>query len=206
MRIFLTLCLLLTALAACKGPQRSQAQSPISKDYSSDAFTRAAIRQATRLAHQHRWYLDDAWAYYNSTDSVHRLCLNFRTQNILELYQARAQLVDVVEELLQNLKSNPQTSSRLAPNFSAGNLLIRVDFQSFWGIYGDPKYVGWMALENGMVYYYDFDVKDKQNDQWCNRIETYNKSKEIALIEKEAEKEYKDSLPAPKRVFEYLNE
>lgn len=51
-------------------------------------------------------------------------------------------------------------------------------------MFGDPTYVGWLVLEDGMVYYYNFDVKNYRTDYWYDRIETYNKSREIVRLEK----------------------
>lgn len=196
---FLSLFFLLVILTACECPQFWIPQRPIQKDYDSDAFTCVTLHQAARLAHKWRWYLEDGWAYYDDFGTVNLIRLEYRTQNILELQEARAKLVDLVEEFLDSLESNPETGMNLAKGFSAKNLLIHVDFQSYWGLYGDPQYIGWMVLENGMVYYYDFDVKNIYVDYWYSRIETYAKSKEIVHCEREAEEDYQRSLPPPKK-------
>lgn len=201
---FLILCILSITLTACYGPQLWRPQRPIVRDYDSDAFTSVTIHQATRLAHKHRWYLEDGWAYYNAEGTVHRIRLQFRTQNILELQEARAQLVDLVEEFLETLHANLETSMNLQDNFSADNLQIYVDFQTYWGLYGDPFYIGWMVLEDGLVYYYDFDVKNRNVDYWYSRIESYNKSKEVVQIERESEEDYQNSLP-PKKESKFQN-
>ena len=135
---------------------------------------------------------------------MHRIRLQYRTQNILELQEARAMLVDLVEEYLETLNANPLAQMNLEEGFSADNLLIYVDFQTYWGLYGDPLYIGWMVLEDGLVYYYDFDVKNRNVDYWYSRIESYNKSKEVVRIERESEESYKNSLPpTPKSKFDH---
>lgn len=199
MRRFLALFVMLMALTACEGPQIWRPHPPIVRDYDSDAFTSVTLHQAARLAHKYRWYLEDSWIYYDKFDVVSRIRLQYRTQNILELQEARALLVDLVEDFMDNLQANPDTESFLAPGFSVDNLLIYVDFQSYWGLYGDPQYIGWMVLENGMVYYYDFDVKNIYVDYWYSRCESYNKSKEIVRLERISEQDYLESLPPPKK-------
>lgn len=205
MRYLLALSFLLVILTGCEGPQIWRPAAPIVRDYDSDSFTYVTLRQASLLAHKYRWYLDDSWIYYDDNDVVSRIRLQYRTQNILELQQARALLVDLVEDFLDNLYANPDTAIYLSPGFSADNLLIYVDFQSYWGLYGDPQYIGWMVLQDGMVYYYDFDVKNIYVDYWYSRIESFNKSREIVHLEREVEKEYQESLPPPpKPALEFI--
>ena len=206
MKRFLILFFLLTMLTACEGPQLWRNPRPIVRDYDSDGFTNVTLHQAARLAHQHRWYLDDSWVYYNEMGIVHCIRLQYRTQNILELQEARAKLVDLVEEFLDTLDDNSDTSMNLAEGFSADNLIIYVDFQSYYGLYADPMYIGWMVLEDGMVYYYNFDVKNRDVDYWYSRVESYNKSKEVVYMERLAEEDYKNSLPpSSKSHFEQIN-
>lgn len=195
MRCILALCFLLASLTACNGPQFWRPSPPIVRDYDSDAFTSVTLHQAARLAHKHRWYLEDSWISYDDFNIVNGIRLQYRTQNLLELQEARAQLVDLVEDFLENLENNPETASYLQPDFSASNLLIYVDFQSFWGMYGDPMYIGWMVLQDGMVYYYNFDVKDFRVDYWYSRIESYHKSREVVRLERQSEEDYQLSLP-----------
>lgn len=199
MRSFLLLCFLFITLTACDGPQFWLPPPPIVKDYNSDVFTNVTLHQAARWRHKHRWYLDDSWIYYNKFGTVNSIRLQYRTQNILELQEARAKLVDFVEEYLEMLQVNPDTAASLAPGFSADNLLIYVDFQTYWGLYGDPQYVGWMVLQDGCVYYYDFDVKNIYVDYWYSRIESYNKSREIVNLERLSEADYEMTLPPPKK-------
>lgn len=199
MKCFLALCVLLVTLTACEGPQFWLPERPIVRDYDSDAFTCVTERQAASLAHKWRWYLEDSWISYDDFGVVDTIKLQYRTQNILELQEARSKLVDMVEEYLQMLADTPETGAFLAPDFSADNLLIYVDFQTYWGLYGDPEYIGWMVLQDGMVYYYDFNVKDFRVDYWSSRIESYNKSREVVHCEREAEEGYKLSLPPPKK-------
>jgi hypothetical protein len=195
MKPLLTLCFLLLTLTSCEGPMLWYPAPPIVRDYDSDAFTNVTEHQAAIWRHRHRWYLEDSWVYYDAYGIVNCIKLQYRTQNLLELQEARALLVDLVEEYLELLDVNPDTASKVEPGFSADNLLVYVDLQSYWGLYGDPQLVGWMVLEDGMVYYYDFDVKNNDVDYWYSRIESYNKSKEIVRLERLAEEDYENSLP-----------
>ncbi len=199
MRCFFTLFLLLFTLTACENPQFWYPPQPIQRDYDSDAFTNVTLHQAARWRHKHRWYLEDSFIYYDDFGTVNKIRLQYRTQNLLELQEARALLVDLVEEYLELLQVNPDTAINLAPGFSACNLLIYIDFQSYWGLYGDPQLIGWVVLQDGIAYYYDFDVKNIYVDYWFSRIESYNKSKEVVRIERLAEEDYELSLPPAKK-------
>lgn len=195
MRQFFLLLTLVLFLTSCEGPQFWRPRPPIVKDYNSDAYTNVTLHQAAKWEHEHRWYLEDSWIYYNEFGTINSIRLQYRTQNILELREARALLVDLVQEYLEMLQVNPETAATLAPGFSACNLNVYVDFQSYWGLYGDPFYVGWMVLENGCAYYYDFDVKNIYVDYWYSRIESFKKSAEIVRLERLAEEDYQMSLP-----------
>ncbi len=199
MRCFLSACFLLIILTACHGPLLWRPAPPIVRDYDSSAFTSVTLHQAARWGHKYRWYLEDGWMAYDRFGVVNGIRLQYRTQNILELQEARARLVDFVEEFMENLLANPDTASTLAEGFSTDNLLIYVDFQTYWGIYGDPMYIGWMVLEDGMVYYYNFDVKlNYEVDYWYSRCESFYKSQEIVHLERISEEDYQDTLPPAK--------
>lgn len=202
MKFFLALCFLLVTFTGCEGPQFWIPRPPIVRDYDSDAFTNVTLHQSARWSHKHRWYLEDSWISYDNFGIVNGIRLQYRTQNILELQEARAMLVDFVEEYLELLNASPDTSAYLAEGFSASNLQIYIDFQTFWGLYADPMYIGWVVLEDGMVYYYNFDVKNIYDDYWYSRIESYNKSKEVVRLERLAEEDYELSLPLEKACLE----
>lgn len=203
---FPLLVILMIALTSCNISYSRFCKKPIVRDYESDAFTRVSIFQANSVAHKWRWYLEDGWILYDSTGLVKGIKLRYRTQNILELQQARAKLVDFVEEFMTHLESDPEALGNLSPDFTVDNLNVYVDFQSYWGMYGDPMYIGWMVLENGMAYYYNFDVKLREIDYWYSRIESYAKSKEVVRLEREAEENYKLNFSEAKCIEVQQNE
>lgn len=197
MRKFFTLACLFILLTACEGPHLFRRSPPIVRDYDSDAFTRVAVMQATRLSHEWRWYMEDAWIRYDDFGTVNHICLKYRTQNLLELQEARGKIVDFVEELMEGLQNNPITSAHMNPDFSPADLEIHVDFQSYYGYYVDPLYIGCMVLEDGMVYYYDFNTKNRNVDFWNSRIETFAKSQEVVHVERESEDLYRSTFMVP---------
>ena len=145
------------------------------------------------LRHEKHLRLEDASIWYN--EEVNSVRLEFISQDILELREARFLLVDVVEGLLAELNKNPVIAPELItfplrPEF----LEIYINFESFHGEFVDPYYVGWMKLENGEAYYYAFDIKTPNRNKWDFRIEPYSKSREFTVFEREAEKLFQESI------------
>lgn len=125
-------------------------------------------------------------------DVIH---IEFSSQDILELCQARQLLVDVVEGLLERVNASPLAQALSPEPFTADNLEIYIDFQSFFGLYVDPFYIGWAAVIEGMSYFYAFDLKDGMLDTWHTVYEPYSQSKMFATYQRAAEEEYKKKHP-----------
>ncbi len=144
--------------------------------------------------------LEDCKVYY--IDSVNTIHMEFLSQDLLEVGEARMLMVDLVEGLLAALNQDPI----LGPQFityplTPRQLEIFVDFESFDGIYDDPYYVGWMEMEQETATYYAFNLKytgwDYGSqlygglDYWNYRTEPYTKSREIVIHEREGENMFK---------------
>jgi hypothetical protein len=131
--------------------------------------------------------------YYNN--SINSIRMEFICMDLLEVREARMLLVDLVEGLLTELNQNPI----LGPEFityplSPGQLEIYIDMQSYYGIYIDPYYVGWIKLEKDTAYYYAFDQKIDGLNYWDYRIEPYSKSRELVVQERAAEDLFKQTV------------
>ena len=155
-------------------------------------ITHAIQHYIAYLKHVKRLRLEDSAVYYN--DTIHTVRMEFSSQDIMEICDARELLVDVVEGLLYELNKNPV----LAPQFidyplSSANLEIYIRFESFEQLV-DPYYVGWVRLEFDTVTFYAFNVEGYyatayhtgSADLWDYRVEPYFKSREFVLYGRES--------------------
>lgn len=124
-----------------------------------------------------------------------KLRFDFTSQDIIEMCPARELLVDVAENILERVNMAGFGSQIQPYPFTADQLEIYIDFESFYGVYCDPTYIGWIVLEEGMSYFYDFEVKDRSQDYWRARREPYAKSLSFVRLKREAEARYRKTHP-----------
>jgi hypothetical protein len=126
-------------------------------------------------------------------DGITSIHLEISSQEILEIDKARNLFVDFVEDFLRTVNSNPIISGQIPDYpFTANNLHIEINFESFYGIYCDPFYIGCICLSNGMVRYSAFDMKNEYWHSWHSRVEPYTKTRELSILERAADKQYDD--------------
>lgn len=154
------------------------------------------------LERDRRLFLKNSYVAAAENESFIRF--EFTSQLILEMCQARDLLVDVTEGFLERLNQSPVAKELMPYPFDAHHLEIYIYLESFHGEYVDPFYVGWIALEKGMAYYYAFDLNnhrpflhDQQIDEWHTRIEPYEKSRTYVLFERKALQHYGETHPKP---------
>lgn len=161
----------------------------------SDDLTWAVEQVAAELKYERRLRLENAMVC-RSIDSP-MLRLEFTTQNIMELCEARELLVDVVERFLYRLNTDYiDPEFRPAP-YTSDNLEIYINFESYYTMYADRFYIGWVCLEDGEAYYYASTLKNNKLAFWHKHQEPYFKSKSIARAHTEAEKVYKRTHQPP---------
>ncbi len=155
---------------------------------------------AVELKHQKRLSLEDSKAYFD--DGIHTVQMQFSSQDLKTMDEARQLLVDVVEGLLAKLNEDIFLGPDFASfPFSANNLEIYITFESFYGFHIDPYYINWICLENGTAAYYTFDLRDNEKNCWHVRREPYSKSREIVLYERQGEELYKQRHQPNKNIF-----
>lgn len=165
-------------------------QHRVLREINTEDFSSVIIPYAVELRYDKRLHLQQSYVLY--AGGAPKIRLQFISQDILEMCQARGLLVDVVEGLLDRLNRNiPRTTGFPYP-FTAASLEIYIDFESYYSRYVDPYYIGWVVLENGMAWYYAFNAKDYTRDFWNVRHEPYFKSLSFAKIRRRAEKEYEN--------------
>lgn len=122
------------------------------------------------------------------------LRLELSSQEILEMCEARFLAADFVEDLLREINTNPIVGCQLACYpMTAEQLKIDINFESYFGKYIDPYYIGYIEMKGGMVYYYAFDQKDRERYSWHARVEPYWKTRELAAIMRATRKQYDDA-------------
>lgn len=161
----------------------------------SDDLTWTVEQVAAELKYDRRLHLENAM-FCNGVDGP-ILHLEFITQSILELCDARQMLVDVVERFLYRLNSNYLDPSFKPEPFTANNLEIYINFESYYVLYVDRFYIGWVVLEDGEAFYYASTLKNNKLAFWHAHVEPYFKSKSIAMAQIEAEKHYRMTHPGP---------
>lgn len=152
---------------------------------------RAAVKYKHEcfLRHEHSRVLYDA-------NGFTRIGIQFSTQDILEVDDARGLLVDLVEYILGEVNRDPLLCGQLAEYpFTADRLNIEILCESFLPEYIDPFYVGCIKLHHGYSYFYAADAKDRSLYSWHSRVEPYEKSREFIMLERAAEKEYRRDNP-----------
>ncbi len=190
MRYIVALMLLLS-LAGCK--ERSMYEDRLILETDTDDLSTMIIGFTTELFHEKHLFLEQSYVIYNQP--VTTLRLEFSTQDILEMGEARHLLVDVVEGLLDRINQGELAAEFLPNPFTAEHLEIYIDFQSFHGLHVDPYFVGWVVLEKGIAYYYAFTLKNQRLDFWNVRHEPYFKSRSFSMLERAAEKQYQEAHP-----------
>lgn len=188
---------LAAALISCQ-PTEGQ-DGPVVKKIDSEELSRIIVNFATKMKIDKHLELEDSWAAYD--DSILRVCIQFSSQRLLTVYDARLLMVEVVEELLYRLNNNSIISFELARfPFTARDLDVKINFESFYGRYIDEQYIGMAWLQAGCVHFYAFDRKDPSLNgiDWDHhRFEPYTKSRELALLKKRADLPYIEHVENP---------
>lgn len=163
------------------------------REIDTERVSEIIIPYSVALEHEKHLLLEHSYIVYDAPQNSIRL--QFITQNIMEMRDARELLVDVVEGLLERINDSALAGSLFPQPFTADQLEIYINFQSWHTRYADPFYIGWVVLEDGMAYYYAASLKDFTHDYWYRRYEPYFKSRSFVMIEREAQKEYRKDHP-----------
>lgn len=151
---------------------------------------------AAEVKHMHHLHLQHAKTYYDG--GIHAIQLQFISQDLIEMCEARKLIVDLTESFLAKLNQNPILATDFANYpFRPENLEIYITFESYFGKYLDPHFIYWICMEDGQIDYYIFDILDRSKNKWRVRHESYSTSREIVVYQREAERKY-DELHYPK--------
>lgn len=152
---------------------------------------------ATPLKYEERLRLEHSFVCDNGI-----INLQFSSQVTLELCEARQLLVRMVEGFLKQLNYGYNRRNWLyTDQLTANNLKIQIDFQSFYGVYVDESYIGSLTLEDGVSFFYAFDLKDRSLCGWHSKIEPYSTSLAIVNAQINAEGAYEQKHPKHSSAF-----
>lgn len=172
---------------------------PMTSNIHSEELSRIVINFSTKMKIDKHLELEDSSVFYD--DSVLKISVQYSSTRLLTVYDARLLIVEVVDELLWRLNNNNIVKRELAHfPFTAADLDVKITFENYYGIHIDDLYVGTLWLQDGLVYYYAFDCRDSTYlgiDWEHHRLEPYYKSRELALIKKEADLPYVEQIPNP---------
>jgi hypothetical protein len=155
-------------------------------------------KQMAKYKHENHRRLRLEHTLFDATASSPYLSMQISSQEILEVDDARNLLVDFVEELLKAINLDPLIASQLTTvPFTADQLHIEINFESYLGLFIDPFYIGCVELEHGMAHYLAFDVKNQRNYDFYSRVEPYETSREVSFLSRAAEKEFFAEHPCP---------
>lgn len=207
MRHFGFFILIAILLAGCK--PTVVGEGPWVKKIDSEELSKIVINFSVKMKIEKHLELEDSWAAYD--DYVSKICLQYSSQRLLTVYDARQLMVELVEEFLSRLNNNTIISFELDHfPFTARDLDVKIEFESFYGSYIDEQYVGLAWLQAGCVHFYAFDRKDPSLNgiDWDHhRFEPYTKSRELVFLKKEADMPFFEREENPtKRHSEYVYE
>lgn len=163
--------------------------APVIVEVNNPAITALIQDYTVRLQHDEEVFLDQAKVFINEgIDIVH---LEFHTQRILDMCEARDLIIDMCETLLTRLNEDPVLKDQFSSYpFSPNNLEIYVNCTSYFGQYNDVFYTHWICVEDGLITYYTWDLEDGSKNIWHSRKESYETSREISVYQRQAEEEY----------------
>lgn len=195
--LFILMIALGIVLTSCQ--KETVGAGPWVKKIDSEELSKIVINFSLKMKINKHLELEDSWAEYD--DYISRLCLQYSSQRLLTVYDARLLMVELVEELLYRINNNSIISFELENfPFTANDLDVKITFESFYGRYIDDQYVGLAWLQAGCVHFYAFDRKDLSLNgiDWDHhRFEPYSKSRELALLKKEADLPYLEQVENP---------
>jgi hypothetical protein len=191
----------LLILTSCSLYQSSPRKPVPQISIHTEEITSVIQRFATEAKYDHHLRLEHADTCYTD-DGITRVQVEFTSQDLLEMCDARALIVDLTENILAKLNQNSTLGQEFADfPFRPGNLELYIYFESYFGKYVDPLYITWICMEDGQIAYYTFELLTKNNSCWHARRESYATSREIVVYQREAEREYAENHRSPLSTF-----
>ncbi len=177
----------LLSLSSCNSRRVEYVEIP--PEIAAEPIVDVVLRYSTELKYEKNLYLMDSKIVHD--ELVQKIRLDYVSQDIVTLCEAREILVDITEGFLARLNAMPgareQTLKRF---FTPYNLDICIHYDSDFIDYVDFMYVSWVTLRNGKSAFYAGDVNTYRLDTWHSRYEPYYKTRQFVRISRDAEEHY----------------
>lgn len=156
------------------------------------AVSRLMAFYAADMYDKHRLELEDS-CVLRDENAIYRFNISFSSQRLLNLCDVRLLLVQVVDDFIDRVNNHAVLSFQLDSfPLTANNVDLNINFESFFGLYVDPLYIGKAQLWDSGSYFYAFNNKNLNADWSSYKYELYTKSRELALFKLEADLPYSD--------------
>lgn len=199
MRYLLVLMVMLVSLTGCQAEIVGKGWE---KKVDPDPAAYAVLTYAVPLQHQKRLFLEDSQIFYD--DKINKFHMEFSSQAILELREARELIVDLVEGFLVKVNNSDLKYELKSFPLTAKDVDVCIFFESFEGKYIDYRYTALIKLECGVVHFYEFDMENRLLDWWHDRSEYYWQSLLFVNASRAGEAEYrKDRDMKSRRALEH---
>jgi hypothetical protein len=167
----------------------------------SEEATRIVQEFSVDMEHKKNLHLERAKTCFDE-EGIKTVQLDFISQDLIELCEARKLIVDLTENLLERLNQD----IILGPEFASfplrpENLELYITYESYFGQYVDPIYIYWICLEDGVVNFYTWELEYDPNQCWHCKKEAYATSREIVVYQREAEQKYQEEHAPPPSIF-----
>jgi hypothetical protein len=191
-RVFFVAVVLVTTLSGCYchlvETESSLVELREARIYMIDIINKYALELKT----SRNLTLNNSYVYRDGEDGI-LVWLDFYTQDLADVPQARELMVDVVEGFLTRMNADAGLRDLFdGQEFDIEDLYINVEFTSFFGQFVDPLYVGRMELKDReFAAFYSHTALNKwleQRNSFYMHSEPYEYSKKFVLVEIDARK------------------
>ena len=189
---YIALLLIIVAFSGCAGGSQ---EPPMEKAVDATEVSRQILTYSEKLKYNSHLQLEDSVLYYNT--KINRIRLDFSSMDTLDIWEARALLVDLVDEFLDRINSNAIIYQDLGTfPFTAANLEVYIYFKSFYNHYVKLDSIGMISLKQGIASYIAADGFDCDGPCWRKRNEYYYQSRNFITFKRQGEALYKpDTIP-----------
>lgn len=163
--------------------------------------TRIVQEFAVDMEHKKKLHLERSKTCFNE-NGITAVQMEFISQDLIELCEARKLIVDMTEDLLERLNQDTILGPEFASfPFRPENLELYITYESYFGKYIDLIYIHWIGLEDGTVSFYTWELEYDANQCWHCKKEAYATSREIVVYQREAEQKYQETHEPVQSVF-----
>jgi len=159
-----------------------------------ESISRVIVEYSTELEHTRHLTLKDSYVEYEN-HMLKNIRIEYQSQDVLEMREARAVIVDVVENFLVQLNGIPDLQEEIGRTLTANDLQIFIDYNSYHTRYVNPDYVAFVYMYNGFTSIYAGTVRNHLSNNWHVRHESYQESLAVDTFYREGYDIYNERRP-----------